>query len=791
LGYCHEHTTAAKEVTVRKSLLSLGIFAMIVPLLFLGCSGNDGAQGAQGIQGIPGTPGTPGTPGEDATAALNAESCAVCHPDAGAAHQATYDLLYQDGVIAVSNLAYSNDNVNDTVTFRMTKAGVNFDCRDADALNIYFAPYTGTKFQFEPAAGRLSIKASTLTYDSGTGVCTSVKAQSAYGNLDAREGLVVVYGRDETIGRIPNSRVDQNKYPFAAILEMGEGIAYTSAANVSGCEKCHSIPFLKHGYIYGQVNHDASNDFYTCKACHLDNGEGGHFEWQLLVTDPVLGESYLVQEIPLTDAQKAQYAYSTSVMNDVHMSHAMEFAYPQPMSNCVTCHEGKLGSILTDANFNMKTCKSCHPVTAPPAEYADSNRAPALRDVLPSAIHGGMNLDTVTCNICHSVAGGFSVFSDVHTGYYEKIYANASGTRYSAAFTVAITSASFDNNQLTFSFSATENTDIPGLAPADIVPTVLVGLYAWNTKDYIAGPHERTIDSSRDLEYVVGATHPRFTTVSAAGGSWTVRANLSTWAAKIADGTIKKAEIAVIPTLRNADNVIVSLNAPSRTYDLVGKAFFANYFQGTNAIVDENKCNNCHAALAANYHNADRGGNIVVCRLCHVTKTGGSHLEMQSRSIDSYAHAIHSFQVFDIKDNYDFTDPVDAMFYEHHIGTPYPTHGIQNCESCHKPGKYNVPDQSKSLTGVFSAADNVTTMDRNIGDVPMYVAGPGSRACGACHRAVLINEDNANELVAFNAHTKAGGYLVETTSSAVASDLDRAINTIMYNFYDGVVLPSP
>ncbi len=780
---------------MRKSLTLLGIFALIVPLLFLGCSGSDGAQGAQGIQGIQGPPGTPGTPGEDATAALNAESCAVCHPDAGAAHQASYDLLYQDGVVAVTNLTYANDNVNDTVTFRMTKAGANFDCRDADALSIYFAPYTGTKFQFEPAGARLSIKATTLTYNSTTGVCTSVKAQSALGNLGALNGLVVVYGRDETVGRIPGSRVDQNKYPFAALLETGEGVAYTSAANVSGCEKCHSIPFLKHGYIYGQVNHDASNDFYTCKACHLDNGDGGHFEWQLLVTDPVRAESYLVQGIALDNTEKAKYAYNTSVMNDVHMSHAMEFAYPQSMANCVTCHEGKLGAILTDANFTVKTCKSCHPVTAPPAEYADSNRAPALRDpsVLPSAIHGTMNLDTVQCNICHSAAGGFSLFSDIHTGYNKKIY-TATGQKYSAAFTVSITSASFDNNQLTFSFSAAESPDIAGLAPADIVPTVLVGLYAWDTKDYIAGPHERTIDSSRDLEYVVGATHPRFTTVSAGGGNWQVRANLSAWASKLADGTVKRAEIAIIPTLRNAaiaDNAILSLNAPSRTFDLVSKTFVANYFQGTNAIVDSAKCNNCHEALAANYHNADRGGNVVVCRLCHITKSGGSHLEMQSRSIDSYVHAIHSFQVFDIKDNYDFTDPVDAMFYEHHIGSPYPTHGIQNCESCHKPGKYNVPDQSKSLAGVFSAADNVTTMDRNIGDVPMYIAGPASRACGACHRAKLINEDNANELVSFNAHTKVGGYLVETTSATVTTDLNNAIYTIMDNFYPEIVLPAP
>ena len=115
---------------------------------------------------------------------------------------------------------------------------------------------------------------------------------------------------------------------------------------------------------------------------------------------------------------------------------------------------------------------------------------------------------------------------------------------------------------------------------------------------------------------------------------------------------------------------------------------------------------------------------------------------MQSRSIDSYVHAIHSFQAFDIGD-IDFADPVQAMQYEHHIEFPYPTHGSTNCESCHVEGTYNVPDQSKSLPGLLSASETLTGTDRSIGEVPSYVTGPASRACGGCHRAELINEDAA------------------------------------------------
>jgi hypothetical protein len=72
-----------------------------------------------------------------------------------------------------------------------------------------------------------------------------------------------------------------------------------------------------------------------------------------------------------------------------------------------------------------------------------------------------------------------------------------------------------------------------------------------------------------------------------------------------------------------------------------------------------------------------------------------------------------------------------------------------------------VPDQSKSLPGALSASDSLEGWDRNIGDVPLYITGPASRACGACHRAEMINEDEASELISFNQHTKQGGYLIE------------------------------
>jgi OmcA/MtrC family decaheme c-type cytochrome len=751
--------------------LNLGIWISVVLLLAVALIAGFDPAGPAGAQSP-----------TAATDPVPPESCVTCHPEAGVKHQASYDDLYQDGVIQVTDLAYSFSAPDTSVvTFNMNKNGAPFDARDADSLGIYFVPYTGTSFQFEPAAERLSLKGD-LTYD-GEGGNTSTLAGDAPDVSDT-PGLIVLYGRDETVGTIPGTRVAQNRYPFAALLETGSGVDYVSPANVAGCEKCHTVPYLKHSYIYGQVNHDPATDFYTCKACHLDNGEGGHFEWQLMVDDPAFAADYIVHETPLTAEQQAKYAYKTRLMNDVHMSHAMEFPYPQSMANCVTCHEGKLDKILTDANFTVETCKSCHPVTGS-EEYGTSERA--LETILPPEIHGSMDLNTVDCTSCHGEGKGAPTFSQIHTGYDKAIY-TADGQRYSDAISTTIDSAAFDGDMLDIQFSAVESSDLEGLDVADIAPTVLVGLYGYDTKDYIIGPHERlfddngdgTIDSNdqRTLEYAVGEEHPRFTTVSAEGGSWEVTADLSAWTDLIADGTVKRVEIAVMPALQNADGVTLALNAPSRTFDLAANAFADDFYSPIVKVTDG--CNNCHDALATTFHTPDRGGNIVVCRLCHITKSGASHLEVQSRSIDSYVHAIHSFQGFDIGD-VNFADPVEALHYEEHVAFPFPTHANTNCESCHVEGKYNVPDQTKSLPGILSGTDVLSGKERTIGDIPSYVSGPGARACGGCHRAVLINEDKASELASFMQHTKQGGYLVEAGEDA-STTLGTVIDEIMAIF---------
>jgi len=717
-----------------------------------------------------------------------------------------------------------------------------FDCTQiktgapADSLSIGFGEYDAATGSFKqpaplPSNRTLSLGSQTaLTYNAGTNVCTSTVSDNIVftgdntvyhvGDLNLRNGIIEINGRDDRQGTLPSpSRVQLALYPFAGLLETGPaGVDYASAATVSGCEKCHTVPYLKHGFIYGRVGGNPATDFYTCKGCHQDTVAGGHFEWQLLVDDPPLSAKHLAGNTTQAekDAIAAKYAYKRSLMNDVHMSHAMEFAYPQSMANCVTCHEGKLAAVLTDNNFVIETCKSCHPVTGgtdSPAlldngsirlvngqpVFAFDTRDLALSNILPPTVGAHAPPFATACNVCHNAAGGLPVFKAIHSGYDKVIYGNDNGTKYSTAIKVTIDNASFADNTNTLSFGFHGTGSLGGVNSANIRPTILVGLYAFDTKDYLFGPHE-SAGGRRLLEFNIDNTSnnnsPRIT-LTGGSGTWNVTADLSTWAGWIDNGSVKRVEVAVMPKLLNpADNSMVALDAPSRTFNLGTKAFEDSFFGNSIARVPGGAvqgvvsgCNNCHEALATTFHSPDRGGNIVVCRLCHITKAAGSHLELQSRSIDSYIHAIHRFQAFDTG-AIDFNDPVEALHYEHHVESNFPTFGIENCRACHNAGKFNVPNQGRSLPGVLSDTDFGTI--RNIGTIPGFITGPATRACGACHRAeaIIANAGFGDpiKLANINSHMTTFGYMLETPPATI---LDVIVQVFSKFGGDGITLATP
>jgi OmcA/MtrC family decaheme c-type cytochrome len=829
-----------------------------------GTTGPTGPAGATGATGATGPQGPTGAPGGISYTAVP-ESCGVCHAAVGAGHQNIYkEYTNATSLRAVtsgwtSTPVTSNGTTTYTVsaTVTVTQNGLPVDLALLKQKTFYVVQYDQVTKTFT-TANTFSLSA---TQPGSTGVLTITKAGVAYDPLAAAAGKTTFfYGYVATgtpvVAPVGHYNLYPDVYNFAALLTNGTGLttdasAYASTANLAACEGCHGAPYRKHGYRMAQTSGTATPDFVACKACHTDQRTGSDAGWQLLADQPSVcaigsangnGENCLADGFAWPTGVKAKYAYVANLKNDTHMSHAMEFEYPQSMANCTTCHAGKLAQTLTDANFTLETCKSCHPVAG------TTSRAPALNTIMqatPAAagVHQMVYNGTLQffdlyegqpdsfsalglrCNTCHTSVGGTApTFSQLHSGYNQKVYADTAGAKYRDGVHVTIDAVAFNatTNVLNVKFSATSS--IAAAPVTGIVPTIVVSLYGYDTKDFIVSGHNSDVDTKRNGEFVMdGATasaNPRFTTVppavaaTATAGSWEVNYDMSAWATWITGNVVKRVEVAVIPTAKvqeksvrtgagvvdgsgNPVMLTIALDAPSKTFSLARNAFVtatdADYLK---PITDAAKCNKCHEALGVTFHQADRGGNVVVCRVCHTTLNGGSHLEMQGRSIDSYVHAAHSFQQWDIK-NVNFADPtgVAQLNYGLRMEANYPMFTRMNCESCHNAGTYDPPDNSRSLPGLLSASAAVTTKDRAIGTVAAYVTGPGSRACGGCHRATMINEDDASTLLGFYQHTgnQTGGYMLpvgtqlpqgagNATVAGRYNSLDTAIQTIMNLF---------
>jgi OmcA/MtrC family decaheme c-type cytochrome len=425
-------------------------------------------------------------------------------------------------------------------------------------------------------------------------------------------------------------------------------------------------------------------------------------------------------------------------------------------------------------------------------------------------------------------------FDAYHNGYDVQV-ADSDGNRYADTYTASIGNITLTGDSLRIEYGTSDTT---------MGAEVLVSFYGWDSKDFLVASHER--DGS-DLctgrggdaagcrfEYESGDTNPLFAEDPAsAPGAWIVTADLAAFQAVKTDdiptlidtGQVNKAEITVTPTL-TLDGVRVALNAVTQTFDLGTGMNVDDYFKGENAIVSIDKCNVCHDQLATTFHSGSgRGGDIVACRNCHNPTFTGSHLEMNSRATENYVHSIHTFQAFDTDDVFEEFDPVFAARYNQHIRHVFPNFTIRNCEACHvdDPVTYNVPDQSKSMPGVFSESYEVLTWyqmvdsdtcsttttqscaedadcpmgetcegnipgsiamedpaGRNLGSRVEMVTGPASRACGSCHRSRFINQDQGGALASFDAHTQSFGTYVpnDPTDDSVLYDVIDKIMSI-------------
>jgi OmcA/MtrC family decaheme c-type cytochrome len=196
-------------------------------------------------------------------------------------------------------------------------------------------------------------------------------------------------------------------------------------------------------------------------------------------------------------------------------------------------------------------------------------------------------------------------------------------------------------------------------------------------------------------------------------------------------------------------------------------------------VVDIDSCNTCHERVGF-HSNAGRMNSPEYCSTCHNPELSSSNVFAGVASYGPYVntqfsqrpnnfkdmiHAIHAgaerkaqnaSDPFNfIRGNPNATGGNGPMVFENVV---YPAQ-ISDCQSCHKPGTYGLPNNASYAWSVQKAAldNDATGLTGGLGSITtfspakMFRVGPATAACGTCH-----NSESAKAHFALNTATSIG-----------------------------------
>ena len=389
---------------MKKSLVVLfGILALILPLMFFGCSGDDGATGAAGAPGTPGT-GTPGPPGPGV---LASETCTICHSVGSiadlVAEHGKFLPVNQGTVTATINSvtfgAPAGDNVPVSVNFTFTatnSAGADITSSinlltDAtsdgslDFVRFALAKLTaGTNgnadawggYVVTPGAGGsqyLVSRNGTLTLTAAPGTYTytfpdnAVRVSDVYADNAVHRVAIQLSGflagsfnPDTNIARpVGNITADMvnpvGGGTLASPFSVPAGYPRKDVVTTAACNACHDPLAIHDG--------DSRRDTKYCVVCHnakLETAAGGSQTNGNFVN--LVHKIHTAQDLgpPLNSEFDA-----TEVTYPILIENPAPFGVTNPklgirdVRNCSKCHKG-LDGLNWNTRPTREACGSCH-----------------------------------------------------------------------------------------------------------------------------------------------------------------------------------------------------------------------------------------------------------------------------------------------------------------------------------------------------------------------------------------------------------------------------------------------
>jgi OmcA/MtrC family decaheme c-type cytochrome len=718
-----------------------------MPLLFLGCEGDDGATGAAGADGSPGVPG----PGAQAD-----ETCVVCH---GPGRIADVAVVHS----AENELASLTVTINSVVIPNAATTGgpptVNFTLTDPDGTGTDVAGFSQGDFSFTIAK---LVPGQNGDADSWQNYVIWARLKEKTG---LPPGLNVVQGTDESNGTLVNNGGGTYTYTYATSID---NVTIAPPSTRADSPNSVAVPFpvpyeptlthrvgLQRTDISGAPQANGTFDFVpdgspitltrdvvsidSCNECHRKLAIHGsrRIEVKYCVTCHNPGSSDSLSQGLTVDAKvfwhklhrgedlPSVVAGGSYSINDHDYSNVI---FPQGPSipelrTCTKCHNNALAA---DADNWMtrptrEACGSCHDEV----------------DFDTGANHdGGVQLTNALCALCHPSTGPSPSVPGAHT--IPEVVA-------SAAFEYNIISV--DNTapgefpQITFSVTDPTNADAPYDILSDPEFTTpsnarFVIDLGWPTTDYIntgtAAPPSRAIE-----------INPVDNTITMDNG----------------DGTFTVTSPIAVPSSITGSGIVAIEGHPavesvpgSGTFDARAAAVTSavDFFAITDAtpvprrlVVDIANCDKCHGVLSL--HGSNRVDEPRLCVICH----NANNTDINRRPADPATtpdgkveeaidfkrmiHAIHAGGP-----DHGFREEGIVVFGfggSAHDYSEVRFPGILNvCTTCHISGTNELPlGENVLATTIDSGADIADPSD----DLNIT---PTAAVCTACHDRALVRD---------------------------------------------------
>ena len=500
------------------------------------------------------------------------------------------------------------------------------------------------------------------------------------------------------------------------------------------CNECHG----KLGNIPGsaQAFHGGSrNETKFCVVCHSDQRKYGRSEATVTATGYDSTKStYLINGITVgnfptqihkfhmgAELTKTGYNYGGVLMNEI--------TYPQPITNCVKCHDGSATSTAKTANGdNWKSvptrlaCGACHDginfATGKGITLADA----AAGNTTSIGHIGGAKADDSQCSLCHDATtipvyhvtvdptgangrGGYPLNTALNTPTAG--FPSGQGPSIPVAsqlnLPAGVYKIDFEIKQVTVTGAAgakkatvvyrilkdgqpvTLNATDKLITNVDGTPDIYVA-YAV-AQDGIAAPADWNTTASAHVIDIRDAKSGNSQTGPDASGYYT-----ATLAATIPDAA--KMVTAALGVNYNGF-VQLGLADYPKGIRLREPHFAMKVADGNTArrsLVSNDKCNNCHAQLGVSpsFHSGARN-NGEGCAICHSANNSTGHTGAANSfgggwnvGIKNLVHSIHSSAKREKAFTYEATAANPNGFKE----VTYPG-VLKNCETCHVAGSYD------------------------------------------------------------------------------------------------------